>query len=181
MFLTLKSWFYSCTHRVNIADVHFHSLWQAPTPQRQENPYYCFYWSKISSMTCDWSDAHFSFVRKTIWPIRICAVHYKSIFFSDLAWSKSVYVYYKPTCIHTHFKNFGPCKTLPFSKYTTKGTLMAYGVGYHNHICIKLKTGQFNKQFIHVGNWAKKSSIIQPSALCSFFTWLRPGEKSHWT
>ena len=98
-------------------------------------------------------------------------------FFSDLAWSKSQYVYYRPTCIHTHFKNFGPCKTLPFSKYTTKGTLMANGVGYHNHICIKLKTGQFNKQFIHVGNWAKKSSIIQPSALCSFFTWLLPGEK----
>ena len=98
-------------------------------------------------------------------------------FFSDLAWSKSQYVYYKPTCIHTHFKNFGPCKTLPFSKYTTKGTLMANGVGYHNHICIKLKTGQVNRQFIHVGNWAKKSSIIQPSALCSFFTWLWPGEK----
>ena len=98
-------------------------------------------------------------------------------FFSDLAWSKSQYVYYRPTCIHTHFKNFGPCKTLPFSKYTTKGTLMANGVGYHNHICIKLKTGQVNRQFIHVGNWAKKSSIIQPSALYSFFTWLWPGEK----
>ena len=54
---------------------------------------------------------------------------------------------------------------------------MANTVGYHNHMCIKPKTGQFNRQFIHVGNWAKKSSIIQPSALCSFFTWLLPGEK----
>ena len=120
LFLTLKSWFYSCIHPANIADLHFHSLWQAPTPQRQKIPYYCFYSSKISSMTCDWSDAHFSLVRKTIWPIRICAAHYKSIFFSNLAWSKSQYVYYKRTCIHTHFKNFGLSKTLPFSKYKTK-------------------------------------------------------------
>ena len=29
---------------------------------------------------------------------------------------------------------------------------MIEGVGYHNHMCIKLKTGQFNKQFINVGN-----------------------------
>ena len=32
--------FYSCTHPANIfcniADVHFHSLWQAPTPQRKK-------------------------------------------------------------------------------------------------------------------------------------------------
>ena len=74
----------SCTHPANIAAIHFHSLWQAPTPQRQKNPYYCFYWSKISSMTCDWSDAHFSLVKKTIWPIRICAAHYKSIFFFQI-------------------------------------------------------------------------------------------------
>ena len=109
----------------------------------------------------------------------LCSSLQINFFFSDLAWSKSQYIYYRPTCIHTHFKNFGPCKTLPFSKYTTKGTLMANGVGYHNHICIKLKTGQVNRQFIHVGNWAKKSSITQPRALCSFFTWLRPGEKNH--
>ena len=32
----------SCTHPANIAAIHFHSLWQAPTPQRQKNPYYCF-------------------------------------------------------------------------------------------------------------------------------------------
>ena len=103
-----------------IADFHFHSLWQATTPQRQKNPCYCLYWSKISPPTRDWSDAHFSLARKTIQPIRICAVYYKSIFFSNLAWSKSQYVYYKPKCIHTHFKKFGPGKTLPFSKYTTK-------------------------------------------------------------
>ena len=42
----------------------WHSLWQAPTPQRQKIPYYYFYCSKISSMTCDWSDVHFSLVRK---------------------------------------------------------------------------------------------------------------------
>ena len=29
---------------------------------------------------------------------------------------------------------------------------MVDGVGYHNHMRTKLKTGQFNKQFIHVGN-----------------------------
>ena len=57
-----------------------------------KNPYYCFHWSKISFMTCDWSDAHFSLVRKTIWPIQICTVFYKSIFFSNLAWRKSQYI-----------------------------------------------------------------------------------------
>ena len=40
--------------------------------------------------------------------------------FLNLAWSRSQYICYKPTCINTHFKNFGPGKTLPFSKYTTK-------------------------------------------------------------
>ena len=30
-------------------------------------------------------------------------VYYKSIFFSNLAWSKSQGVYYKPTCIHIYF------------------------------------------------------------------------------
>ena len=30
LFLTWKSWFYSCTHPADIADIHFHSLWQAP-------------------------------------------------------------------------------------------------------------------------------------------------------
>ena len=92
----------------------------SPHTTKEKNPYYYFSWSKISSMTCDWSDAHLSLVRKTIWPIRICAVHYKSIFFSNLAWSKSQYIYYKPANIHTHLKNFGLSKTLLFSKYTKK-------------------------------------------------------------
>ena len=41
-------------------------------------------------------------------------VYYKSIFFSNLAWSKSQGVYYKPTCIHMHFKDVGPSKTYLF-------------------------------------------------------------------
>ena len=41
-------------------------------------------------------------------------------FFSNLAWSKSQYIYYKPAYIHTHLKNFGLSKTLLFSKHTTK-------------------------------------------------------------
>ena len=36
LFLTLKSWFYSCMQPANIADIHFYSLCQAPTPQRQK-------------------------------------------------------------------------------------------------------------------------------------------------
>ena len=95
--LTLKSWFYCCMQPTNIADIYFHSLWQNPLHKGnkgKKTPYYCFHRSKISSMTCDWSDAHFSLVRKTIWPIRICAVFYKSIFFSNLAWRKSQYVFF---------------------------------------------------------------------------------------
>ena len=112
LFSNSKSWFYSCQEPVNHADIHSHSLWQAPTIQRQKNPYYCFQWSKISSSTCDWSDGHFSIVRKTILPIRICAVYYKSFFcFVNLAWRKSQYVYDKQTYLDTNFKLFGPCKT----------------------------------------------------------------------
>ena len=33
LFLTLKSWFFSCMQPANITHIHFHSLWQAPTPQ----------------------------------------------------------------------------------------------------------------------------------------------------
>ena len=60
-------------------------------------------------MTYDWSDTHFSCVRKTVQPIRICA---KFFFFK--------FSYDKLTFIHTHFKKFGPGKTLTVSKYTTK-------------------------------------------------------------
>ena len=72
LFSTLKSWFYSCQQPANLADIHFHSVWQAPTTQRLKNPNDCFHWS-----TSNWSDAHFSIVRKTILPIRIFAVYYK--------------------------------------------------------------------------------------------------------
>ena len=30
LFLTLKSWFYSCMQPANSADIHFHSFWQNP-------------------------------------------------------------------------------------------------------------------------------------------------------
>ena len=60
----------------------------------------CFHWSKISSTTCDCSDAHFSIVRRTTLPIRICAVYYKSFFFVNLVWSKSQYVYSKQISSH---------------------------------------------------------------------------------
>ena len=39
LFLTYKSWFYSCMQPVNISDIHFYSLWQAPTLQKKKNPY----------------------------------------------------------------------------------------------------------------------------------------------
>ena len=121
--------------------------------QGSKNPCYCFYWSKISPSTCDWSDAHFSLVKKNLQPIRICAVYYKSIFFSNLAWSKSQGVYYKPTYIHMHFKNFGPGKTFPFSKYTTKISSPRLPVWDTTTIMyITLKTGQVSRHIIYVGN-----------------------------
>ena len=47
LFWTLKSWFYSCLQPANLTDIHFHSFWQAPKPQRhKKNPYHCFHWSK---------------------------------------------------------------------------------------------------------------------------------------
>ena len=66
LFLTLKSWFFSCMQPANITHIHFHSLWQAPTPQTfkiKKNPYYGFHWLKISFTTFDWSDTHFSSVK----------------------------------------------------------------------------------------------------------------------
>ena len=43
LFLTLKSWFHSCLQPANLANIHFHSLQQAPTPQRQKRPYYLIF------------------------------------------------------------------------------------------------------------------------------------------
>ena len=60
---------------------------------------------------------------KTIRRIRICAVYNKSSFFPlNLAWSKSQYVYDKPTYmyIHTHFKQFNLYKPFTVSKRATK-------------------------------------------------------------
>ena len=42
LFLTLKSWFYSCVQSVNIVDIHFHSLWQAHTTKTKK-PYCRFH------------------------------------------------------------------------------------------------------------------------------------------
>ena len=85
-------------------------------------------------------------------PIRIFAVYYKSIFFSNLAWSKYQGVlYYKPTCIHMHLKNFGPSKTFPFPKYTTKISSPRLPVWDTTTIMyITLKTGQVSRHIIHV-------------------------------
>ena len=108
LFLTLKSRFYSCMQPANIAI----TLAKA-TPQRQRKPILQFSLVKnfSSFLPCE----------KTIWLISICAVYYISILFSNLVWRNlSAYINYKPTCIHTHFKNFGASKTLPFSKYATK-------------------------------------------------------------
>ena len=86
LFLTLKSWFYSCMPPANTADIHFHSLWEASTPQRQKKPILFFFTGKtfhpglvivqmlIMFFTC----------KKIIWPIRICAVHYKSYSFFQI-------------------------------------------------------------------------------------------------
>ena len=49
--------------------------------------------------------------------------------------------------VHTHFKNFGPSKTLPTA------------VGYHNRMSIKLKTSQVSRQVIHVGNWTNNAQL----------------------
>ena len=45
LFLTLKSWFYSCIHPANIADVHFHSLsftLASPHTTKAKNPILLF-------------------------------------------------------------------------------------------------------------------------------------------
>ena len=97
----------------NVADIHFHSLSQAPTPQRQKNPYYYFYRSKNSSATCDWPDAHFQFMKNHPTYQNLCKSLQIIFLFSSLTWSIPQYVYDKATYIHTHFKKFSPV-----SKYT---------------------------------------------------------------
>ena len=95
-FLTLKSWFYSCMPPANTADIHFHSLWEASTPQRQKRPILFFSLAKnfIQDLWLFRCSSCFSLVKKIIWPIRICAVYYKSYsFFSNLTWSKSLFEY----------------------------------------------------------------------------------------
>ena len=70
-------------------------------------------------MTCYWSDAHFSFVKNHLTYQNLCSLS-QIIFFLNLVWSVYQYVYDEPTYIHTHFKKFGPGRTLTVSKYTTK-------------------------------------------------------------
>ena len=135
LFLTLKSWFYSCTHPTNIADVNFHSLLAlAPTPQKQKNPYYCFHWSKISSPTYDSSDAYFSLMKNCPTYQNLCSL-LQIIFFQ--IWHV-VYLSMYMTSHHrcSYFKNSGPGKTL---KTTSEG---------YNHECIKLKTGEVDKSYM---------------------------------
>ena len=81
-------------------------------------------------------------------------------FFSNLARNKSQGVYYKPTCIHMHFKNFGPSKTSPFSKYTTKISSPRLPAWDTTTIMyITLKTGQVSRHIKHVGNWANNAQL----------------------
>ena len=42
---------------------------------------------------------------------------------------------------------------------------MANSVGYHNHVCIKLKTGQVHRQFIHVGNSEQRKAQLSNQAV----------------
>ena len=147
LFLTLKSWFYSCMQPANIAI----TLAKA-TPQRQRKPILQFSLVKnfSSFLPCE----------KTIWLISICAVYYISILFSNLVWRNlSAYINYKPTCIHTHFKNFGPSKSLPFSKYATKISSAWLLVWDTTIMSIKLKTGQVSTQIIHVGSWTNNTQL----------------------
>ena len=78
----------------NIAGIYFHSLWQAPTPQRRKNPYFCFHWSKISFTICDWSDAHSHLWEKPTSLSEFAQFYYKSFFFK-LASSKSHYLLHR--------------------------------------------------------------------------------------
>ena len=112
LFSNSKSWFYSCQEPVNHADIHSHSLWQAPTTQRQKKPILLF--SVVKNFIFNlW------LVR---WPFLNCEKNhptYKDLCillqilfrFVNLAWSKSQYVYDKQTYLDTHFKRFGPGKT----------------------------------------------------------------------
>ena len=106
LFLTLKSWFYSCMPPANTADILFHSLWEASTPQRQKKPILFFSLTKnfIQDLWLFRCSSCFSLVKKIIWPIRICAVYYKSYSFLQiyLGVNLCLYAMYdKPTYIHT--------------------------------------------------------------------------------
>ena len=105
LFSTLNSWFYCCQQSANLADIQFHSLWQAPTIQRLKNPKDFFHWS-----TSNWSDAHFSIIKNHSTYQNFCSLLQITFCFVNLAWSKSQYVYDRPTHLHTrsHFKKFGP-------------------------------------------------------------------------
>ena len=138
----------------NTADIHFHSLWQASTPQRQNKPILFFSLAKnfIQDLWLFRCSSCFSLVKKTIWPIRICAVYYKSFSFFHIYHGLNLCLYTmydKPTYIHTHYKKFGPGKPFTVSKYTTKiSSPTTTSVGDHRHICIKLKTGQVDKSYM---------------------------------
>ena len=79
LFLTLKSWFYSCMHQANTVDIHFGK----PPHHKAKKP--ILFFSLVKNFIYDlWlfrCSSCFSLVRKTIQPIRICAVYYKSFFF----------------------------------------------------------------------------------------------------
>ena len=100
LFSTLKSWFYSYMQPANIANIHFHSLWQAPATQRQKNPYYCFHWTKYSSVACNWPDAHFSLAKNHPTYQNLCSLLQIIFLFSNLTWSIPQYVYDKSTYTH---------------------------------------------------------------------------------
>ena len=118
LFLTLKSWFYSCMQPANIADIHFYSLWQNPHHKGK----------KIHTIVFTGQKFHLWLVISQIlishlWekPSNLSAfVQFLTNQFFSQARRKSQYLHYEPTCINTHFKNFGSSKTLPFSKYATK-------------------------------------------------------------
>ena len=108
VFLTLKSWFYSWMQPTNIADIHFHSLWQAPTTTKAKKIILLFTLVKcfrFQLVICQMLISH-------LWKLSNQSEFVQFItnqfFFSNLAWSKSQYVYDKPAYILKHLKKFGP-------------------------------------------------------------------------
>ena len=58
------------------------------------------------------------------------------------------------------------------------------GVGYHNHVCIKLKTGQVHiRQFMHVGNSELRIAQLSNQAVhyAGFYMIAALRKKSHST